>query len=68
MQPDTTKIWTSGEIRVALGKILVESLGVERVIMLPDEYLAQNIAARWLKNWGLAQMPCVFGSIAFAKR
>ncbi len=25
---------------------IVESLGVERVIMLPDEYLAQNIAAQ----------------------
>ena len=25
---------------------MVESLGVDRVIMLPDEYLAQNIAAR----------------------
>ena len=25
---------------------VVESLGVERVIMLPDEYLAQNIAAQ----------------------
>jgi quinolinate synthase len=31
---------TSGNARA-----VVESLGVERVIMLPDEYLAQNIAA-----------------------
>jgi quinolinate synthase len=31
---------TSGNARA-----IVESLGVERVIMLPDEYLAQNIAA-----------------------
>ena len=31
---------TSGNARK-----IVESLGVERVIMLPDEYLAQNIAA-----------------------
>jgi quinolinate synthase len=27
-------------------KAIVESLGVDRVIMLPDEYLAQNIAAQ----------------------
>ncbi|MBR1120007.1 quinolinate synthase NadA [Bradyrhizobium lablabi] len=27
-------------------KEIIESLGVERVIMLPDEYLAQNIAAQ----------------------
>ncbi len=26
-------------------KVIIESLGVERVIMLPDEYLAKNIAA-----------------------
>jgi quinolinate synthase len=26
-------------------KVVIESLGVERVIMLPDEYLARNIAA-----------------------
>ena len=27
-------------------KKIVESLGVPEVIMLPDEYLAQNVAAR----------------------
>ena len=32
---------TSGNARK-----VIESLGVERVIMLPDEYLAQNIAAQ----------------------
>jgi quinolinate synthase len=26
-------------------KVIIESLGVERVIMLPDEYLAKNVAA-----------------------
>ena len=30
MQPDTTKIWTSGEIRVALGKVLVGVTGRRR--------------------------------------
>ena len=32
---------TSGNARK-----VIESLGVERVIMLPDEYLAQNVAAQ----------------------
>ena len=31
MQPDTTKIWTRAEIRVSVGKILVESLGVDEL-------------------------------------
>ena len=29
MQPDTTKIWTRSEVRVSVGKIIVESLGID---------------------------------------
>ena len=31
MEPDTKKIWTGAEARVSVGKILVESLGVDAV-------------------------------------
>jgi len=45
MQPDTTKIWTPGEIRVALGKILVESLGVDEATVTDDASLVRDLGA-----------------------
>ncbi|WP_136621130.1 MULTISPECIES: quinolinate synthase NadA [Mesorhizobium] len=52
--PVVTYVNTSAEVKAESdicctsgnAKAVVESLGVPRVIMLPDEYLAQNIAAR----------------------
>ncbi|WP_031210144.1 quinolinate synthase NadA, partial [Mesorhizobium sp. LSJC264A00] len=51
--PIITYVNTSAEVKAESdicctsgnAKAVVESLGVLRVIMLPDEYLAQNIAA-----------------------
>lgn len=52
--PVVTYVNTSAEVKAESdicctsgnAKVVVESLGVPRVIMLPDEYLAQNIAAQ----------------------
>jgi quinolinate synthase len=52
--PVVTYVNTSAEVKAESdicctsgnAKKVVESLGVDRVIMLPDEYLAQNIAAQ----------------------
>ncbi|RVD28959.1 quinolinate synthase NadA [Mesorhizobium sp. M4B.F.Ca.ET.017.02.2.1] len=52
--PVVTYVNTSAEVKAESdicctsgnAKAVVESLGVRRVIMLPDEYLAQNIAAQ----------------------
>ncbi|RWN64552.1 MAG: quinolinate synthase NadA [Mesorhizobium sp.] len=52
--PVVTYVNTSAEVKAESdicctsgnAKAVVESLGVSRVIMLPDEYLAQNIAAQ----------------------
>ncbi|MER9236985.1 quinolinate synthase NadA [Mesorhizobium sp. M0622] len=52
--PVVTYVNTSAEVKAESdicctsgnAKAIVESLGVPRVIMLPDEYLAQNIAAQ----------------------
>ncbi|MER8440435.1 quinolinate synthase NadA [Mesorhizobium sp. M1312] len=52
--PVVTYVNTSAEVKAESdicctsgnAKTVVESLGVSRVIMLPDEYLAQNIAAQ----------------------
>ncbi|TPI56063.1 quinolinate synthase NadA [Mesorhizobium sp. B3-1-3] len=52
--PVVTYVNTSAEVKAVSdicctsgnAKAVVESLGVPRVIMLPDEYLAQNIAAQ----------------------
>ncbi len=51
--PVVTYVNTSAEVKAesdicctsANAAMVVESLGVDRVIMLPDEYLAQNVAA-----------------------
>ena len=45
MQPDTTKIWTRAEIRVNVGKILVESLGVDEATVADQAALVLDLGA-----------------------
>ena len=45
MQPDTTKIWTRSEIRVSVGKILVESLGVDEATVDDRAALVRDLGA-----------------------
>ena len=45
MQPDTTKIWTRSEIRVSVGKILVESLGVDEATVTDPAALVRDLGA-----------------------
>ena len=45
MQPDTTKIWTPSEVRVAVGKIVVESLGVDEATVTDDAALVRDLGA-----------------------
>ena len=45
MQPDTTKIWTRAEVRVSVGKILVESLGVDEATVTDDAALVSDLGA-----------------------
>ncbi|HEV8616623.1 MAG TPA: phosphopantetheine-binding protein [Methylomirabilota bacterium] len=45
MQPDTTKIWTPSEIRVTVGKILVESLGVDEATVTDEASLVRDLGA-----------------------
>ena len=45
MQPDTTKIWTRAEIRVNVGKILVESLGVDEPTVADTAALVRDLGA-----------------------
>ena len=45
MQPDTTKIWTPSEIRVTVGKILVDSLGVDEATVTDDASLVRDLGA-----------------------
>jgi acyl carrier protein len=45
MQPDTTKIWTPAEIRENLGKILVESLGVDGDAVHDEASLVGDLGA-----------------------
>jgi acyl carrier protein len=45
MQPDTTKIWTRSEIRVSVGKILVESLGVDEATVTDQAALVRDLGA-----------------------
>ena len=45
MQPDTTKIWTRAEIRVNVGKILVESLGVDEATVTDEAALVRDLGA-----------------------
>src|SRR5256885_14936756 len=45
MQPDTTKIWTRSEVRVSVGKIIVESLGVDEAAVTDDAALVRDLGA-----------------------
>ena len=45
MQPDTTKIWTRSEVRVSVGKILVESLGVDEATVTDAAALVRDLGA-----------------------
>jgi len=45
MQPDTTKIWTVAEIRVGVGKILAESLGVDEATIDDAASLVRDLGA-----------------------
>jgi acyl carrier protein len=45
MQPDTSKIWTISEVRVSVGKILVESFGVDEAAVTDDAALVRDLGA-----------------------
>jgi len=45
MQADTTKIWTRSEVRVNVGKILVESLGVDEATATDQAALVRDLGA-----------------------
>ena len=45
MEPDTTKIWTRSEVRVSVGKIIVESLGVDEAVVTDDAALIRDLGA-----------------------
>ena len=45
MQADTSKIWTRSEIRVSVGKILVESLGIDEATMTDTAALVRDLGA-----------------------
>src|SRR5438874_1588478 len=45
MQRDTTKIWTRAEIGVSVGKILVESLGVDEATVTDQAALVRDLGA-----------------------
>ena len=45
MQADTTKVWTPSEVRTAVGKILVESLGVDEAAVTDDAALVRDLGA-----------------------
>lgn len=45
MEPDTTKIWTRSEARVNVGKIIVESLGVDEAAVTDDAALIRDLGA-----------------------
>ncbi len=45
MQADTSKIWTRAEIRVNVGKILVESLGLDEATVTDQAALVRDLGA-----------------------
>src|SRR3989442_6717625 len=45
MQPDTMKIWTRSEVRVSVGKIIVESLGIDEAAVTDDAALVRDLGA-----------------------
>lgn len=45
MEPDTKKIWTGPEVRVSVGKLIVESLGVDEANVTADAELISDLGA-----------------------
>lgn len=45
MQPDTTKVWSPAEVRAAVGKIVVESLGVDEAAVTDRAALVRDLGA-----------------------
>src|SRR5262245_17585601 len=45
MEPDTKKIWTRPEIRVSVGKLIVESLGVDEANVTADAEMIADLGA-----------------------
>ena len=45
MEPDTAKIWTRPEVRASVGKLIVESLGVDEANVTSDAALVRDLGA-----------------------
>src|SRR5205809_8133708 len=45
MEPDTLKIWTRPEVHVSVGKIIVESLGIDEAAVTDDAALVRDLGA-----------------------
>ena len=45
MEPDTAKIWTRPEVRATVGKLIVESLGVDEADVTADATLIRDLGA-----------------------
>jgi len=45
MEPDTKKIWTGAEAWVSVGKMIVESLGVDEASVVPEAALIGDLGA-----------------------
>src|SRR5438876_9349315 len=45
MEPDTLKIWTRPEVHVSVGKMIVESLGVDEGRVTSDAALVRDLGA-----------------------
>ncbi len=45
MEPDTKKIWTRPEVHVSVGKLIVESLGVDEANVTADAALVSDLGA-----------------------
>ena len=45
MEPDTAKIWTRPEVRSSVGKLIVESLGVDEADVTADATLIRDLGA-----------------------
>jgi acyl carrier protein len=48
MEPDTTKVWTRSEVRVTVGKLIVESLGVDEATVIDAAALIRDLGAESL--------------------
>ena len=50
MEPDTLKIWTRSEVHVSVGKMIVESLGVDEGKVTDDAALVRELVRRILDD------------------